>query len=696
MKNLDLIFNPRSVALVGASRRVGSVGNDIAKNLVKNFPGSVFLVNPKAKRLLGRPCYADLAAIKKPVDLMVIAVPAALVPSVLETGGQLGIKGAVVISAGFKEAGRADLEAELIAISKKYKINLIGPNCLGVINPEKKLNASFAGLMPPRGELAFISQSGALGTAILDVAANLGLGFSKFISIGNKAVIAEDKMLAYLKKDKATKVVGLYAEQLANPDELLKQFRSLTLGSAPKPVVVLKSGHTRAGAGASASHTGSLAGNDAAYQALFNQSGVIRARTAKELFDYLCVFYNNPLVAAKKVALITNAGGPGVLAVDVLTERGLSLASLSTKTQASLKKILPVAASVSNPVDLLGDAPARRYQESLEILNRDQNVDAFLVILTPQSMTEVDATAQALIAFKKKTKRPLAVVFMGQELSARGRELLCAHKVAVYAWPEAAAHALATLNDFCQQREIKRGAVPVFKDLKKERVEKILSAAQARGVKVLPEPDVQEIFKAYGLPVLQNYQVKSAAGAEEVGKKIKTSLALKIISPDILHKSDAGGVSLNVPAPEAARAYRELLKRVKAKKPRAKIEGVLISEMISGGQELIIGSVREPSLGATIMVGLGGIYTEILQDVAFGLNPLTKTDVKLMLKQLKGAKILAGARGQGVLDQEALSDCILRLAQLVKDWPQIKEVDINPLVIKEQGAIALDGRMIID
>jgi len=696
MKNLDSIFNPRSVAVVGASRRAGSVGNDIAKNLVKTFPGSVFLVNPKAKRLLGLPCYADLTAIKKPVDLMVIAVPAAFVPGVLETGGQLGIKGAVVISAGFKEAGRADLEKELATISKKYKINLIGPNCLGIINPEKKLNASFAGLMPPQGQLAFITQSGALGTAILDVAASLGLGFSKFISIGNKTVVDEVAMLEYLKRDKSTKVIGLYAEQLANPDKLLTQFRSLTAGRSPKPVVILKSGRTSAGVGASASHTGSLAGNDAAYEALFNQSGVVRARTVEELFDFSRIFYNNPLVAAEKIAIVTNAGGPGVLAVDALTERGLKLAPLSTKTQAALKKVLPAAAGVSNPVDVLGDASANHYQESLRILNQDKNVEAFLVILTPQSMTEIEATAKTLIAFKKKTKRPLAVVFMGQELSARGRELLGANKVAVYAWPEAAAQALAALNDFKQQQKIKRSAVPTFKNIDKGLVLKTLTDARAQGIKALPEPEVQKIMKAYGLPVLKSYPVKSAAAAQEVGKKIKTNLALKVISPDILHKSESGGVLLNVPAGEAGRGYRELIKRVKAKNPRAKIDGVLIGEMVSGGQEMIIGSVREPSLGATIMVGLGGIYTEILKDVSFGLNPLTKTDVNLMLRRLKGYKILVGARGQKALDQKVLIDSILRLAQLVKDWPEIKEIDINPLVVKEKGAFALDGRIIID
>lgn len=696
MKNLELIFNPNSIAVVGASRRVGSVGNDIAKNLVKNFPGQVFLINPKTKKLLGHPCYPDLAAIKKTVDLMVIVVPAAAVASVLQSGGQLGIKNALIISAGFKEAGRSDLEAELIAISKKYKINLIGPNCLGVINPDQKMNASFAGLMPPKGALAFISQSGALGTAILDVAANLGLGFSKFISIGNKAVVDEADLLEYLKKDKATRVIGIYAEQLSSPDRLLKQFRSLASAKPPKPVVILKSGRTSAGAGASASHTGALAGNDASYEALFNQGGVVRAQTVKELFDYLRIFYNNPLASAGKIAVVTNAGGPGVLAVDVLAERGLKLASFSKKTQAALEKVLPSSASVNNPVDILGDASARDYKEVLKILDQDKNVEAFLVILTPQSMTEIEATAQTLIAFKKKNKHPLAVVFMGQELSARGRQQLCDNGVAVYAWPEAAARSLAVFDNFNKQRQIKRGAVSVFRDLKKAIVQKILNDAKEQGVKSLSEPAVQEIFKAYGLPVLKSYSVSSVKEAKAVAQKIKTRLALKIISPDILHKTDVGGVLLNVPAKEVASQYRELIKRVRTKKPEAKITGVLISPMVNGGQEMIIGSVREPSLGATIMVGLGGVYAEILSDVVFGLNPLTKTEVQLMLKKLKSVQILAGARGKKPLDQEALIESVLRLAQLVKDWPEIKEVDLNPLVVQERGALALDGRIIID
>lgn len=696
MFNFNHLFNPQAVAVVGASTKPGSVGNDIAKNLVLQFPGPVYLINPKAETLFDKPCYPNLNAVHQAIDLMVIVVPAASVPVVLEEGGKLGIKAAIIISAGFKEVGNSDLEKQVQELSLRYKITLIGPNCLGIIHPAAQLNASFAAFTPAAGDVAFISQSGALCTAVLDLATNMGIGFSKFVSIGNKAVVDEADLLDYLHQDQATRVVGIYAEQLAKPQRLMAKFQELAQAEPPTPVIVLKSGRTSAGAGASASHTGSLAGNDAAYGALFNQSGVVRANTAEELFDYIKAFRNNPIQSVQRVAIITNAGGPGVLAVDTLVSHGLSVASLSEATHKSLQEILPPAASLNNPVDILGDGSAERYQATLDVLSHDDGVDSFLIILTPQSMTEVEATAQAIVAFKKKSQRPVVAAFMGHELTGVGQNILRDGGVAVYSFPEAAAQSLAALGHFhnyCQrpEDEVKR-----FADVDQELVSNIFAQAKKEGITAFPEAEALRIFKAYGLPTLPSFLVKSAAEAESVAKQLETPLALKIASADILHKSDSGGVMLDIPPEEISEHYQRLIKRITEKYPQAKIDGATVAPMVKKGVELILGSVQDPALGDTLMLGLGGIYVEILKDVAFGLNPLTKTDVQRMLGQLKAKKILDGARGQKAVDQEAIVDCVLRLAQLVSDFPQIKELDINPLVVHEQGAVVLDGRIIIE
>ena len=696
MANFNYLFNPQSVSVVGASTKPGSVGNDIVKNIISQFPGDIYLINPKAETLFDRPCYPNLSAVGKTIDLMVVVVPALSVPAVLEEGGKLGIKAAIVISAGFKEAGNVELEKQVQEVSARYGIILIGPNCLGIIHPAAKLNASFAAFTPAVGDVAFISQSGALCTAVLDLATNMGIGFSKFVSIGNKAVIDEADLLDYLNQDKDTRVVGIYAEQLAKPQRLMTKFRELAQAEPPTPVIVLKSGRTSAGAGASASHTGALAGNDAAYSALFDQSGVVRADTAEELFNYIKIFRNNPIKPAQRVAVVTNAGGPGVLAVDMLSAAGLTVAPLSAQTRQKLAKVLPPAANTNNPIDVLGDAPAIRYQEVLEILEQDKDIDSFLVILTPQSMTEIEASAHAVVAFKKRSHRPVATAFMGHELTETGQRILRDGGVAAYSFPEDAAQSLAALNSFFEYRKRPSDNPKKFSNLHPEIVSNIFAQADKEGVTAFPEAAALPIFAAYGLPTPPNFLVTNKEEAEKVAKKLKVPMALKISSQDILHKNDSGGVMLDVLPEEIKDSYERLIKRVSEKHPKAKIKGATITPMIKGGVELILGSVQDPALGDTLMIGLGGIYVEILKDVAFGLNPLTASDVKRMLSKLKAKNILDGARGHKAFDQEAIIDCVLRLAKLVADFPRIKELDINPLVVHEQGAMILDGRIIIE
>lgn len=699
MPNLDFIFNPKTVAIVGASTKTGSVGNDIVKNLSQGFAGNVYPVNPKAEELYNLKCYASLSAIAAPVDLMVIVVPAAIVPSILEEGGALGIKGAIIISAGFKEVGNIDLEKTVQEICAKYDIALIGPNCLGIINPSLKLNASFAAFSPSNGNVAFISQSGALCTAILDCATTMGIGFSKFISVGNKAVLDETAILDYLEKDENTDVVAMYAEQLAEPEKLMAKIKEMSHDAKPTPVVVLKSGKTSAGAGASASHTGALAGNDAAYAALFRQSGIIRANSSEELFDYIKIFSTNEIKSAARLAIITNAGGPGVLAIDSTIENGLTVATLSEATKAILKEALPAEANIHNPIDVLGDARADRFSAAIYAALSDENVDAAVIILTPQSTTEIEATANVIVAARNKFKKPIAVAFMGQELVAPGLEILKDNKIAAYSYPESAIKSLSVLEKFYQDTQTEIEEVLNFTDVDREAVTKIFDQARAKGITSFPEASALAVLEAYKLPILLSQVAHTKEEAKQIAKEIGRPMVFKIVSPDILHKSDAGGIMLHVTPEEAEDKFEELMSRVATNRPEAKLEGVLLVEMIvDKGTELILGSVQDPSLGDAIMLGLGGIYVEIIKDVVFGLNPLTPADVKRMISSLKSKKVLDGARGNKAADKEAIVECVLRLAQLLRDFPEIKELDINPLLVLEagKGAKVLDARIVIE
>ncbi len=699
MPNLDLVFKPKSVAIVGASTKEGSVGNAIVKNLSQGFAGSVYPVNPKAEELYGLKCYPSLTAIGTPVDLMVIVVPAAIVSTILEEGGTLGIKGAIIISAGFKEAGNIELEKSVKDICVKYDIALIGPNCLGIINPSLSLNASFAAFSPSVGNVAFISQSGALCTAILDCATTMGIGFSKFISVGNKAVLDETDILHYLENDEDTDVVAMYAEQLAEPEKLMAKIKEMSHDEKPTPVVVLKSGKTSAGAGASASHTGALAGNDAAYAALFRQSGIIRANTSEELFDYIKIFSFNKIKSAARLAIITNAGGPGVLAIDSTVENGLTVATLSEATKTVLKASLPGEANTHNPIDVLGDARADRFQTAITAVLSDENVDAAIIILTPQSTTEITETANEIVAARNKYNKPIVAAFMGQELVAPGLEILKNNRVAAYSYPESAIKSLSVLEKFYQDTQSELEAAIEFTDVDRETVTKIFAQSRAEGVLSFPEARALAILEAYKLPVLVSRVAHTREEAETIAKEIGKLMVFKIVSPEILHKSDAGGIIMHVAPDEAGVKFDELMTRVSVNRPEAHLEGVLLVEMIlDKGTELILGSVQDPSLGDAIMLGLGGIYVEIIKDVVFGLNPLTRADASRMLNSLKSKKVLEGARGNKPADKEAIIECLLRLAQLLRDFPEIKEMDINPLFVLEEGkgAKVMDARIVIE
>jgi len=696
--NLNSIFNPKSIAIIGASTQVGSVGNDVVKNLVgEGYQGKIYPVNPKATELYGLKCYADILKIKNKVDLAIIVVPAAVVMTVMDQVVQKKVPGVIVISAGFKEAGNVELENQLIKICKKHSIALIGPNCLGVINPIIKMNASFATTMPPSGGISFLSQSGALCTAVIDYAHKLDLGFSKFISVGNKAVVDEAALLEYLAADPHTKVVAMYVEQLRDAGKFIAAAKKIIRGENPKPVIVIKSGRTQAGASASASHTGALAGNDVSYQTLFKQAGAIRVQTSGEMFDHLRVFTHSNLPTGNRVAILTNAGGPGVLTTDEVIANCLTLAQLEPETRKKLDDILPTCANKHNPIDILGDAPAQRYQAAMQILAGDKNVDSLIIILTPQTSTQIKETAQAIIALKKQTKKPIVVSFMGGDLVIEAVRALRRAKIPALAFPEQAARSLAALTKFSLNRS-KVSRYFSFADVDKKKVEKIFAAAHARGQTFFPEYEALEILSAYKFPLPKYYIATSAAEADKVAKKIGTHLAFKIISPDIVHKTDVGGVMLNVEPAQAGKKYNEMIKRIKKQVPTARLVGVLLMEMVKapGGTEFILGINKDSNLGSLLMVGLGGTYVEVFKDVSFGFAPISEQYALKMLKRLKAYKILTGTRGRNPLAVNSLIECLGRLSQLATDFPEIKELDINPLLVSEKGAMALDGRVVIE
>lgn len=694
--NFQALFQPKSIAVIGASSREKTVGNDVVKNLVhQGFAGKIYPVNPKIDELYGLKVFHDIKDLDSEVDLVVVAIPAKFVAAAIEEAAKKGAQAAIVISAGFKEAGNLELEQELASVCQKHGIILVGPNCLGVINAQHQMNASFAAIMPEVGNIAFMSQSGALCTAVLDYAKELGLGFSKFISIGNKASLDELALIKYLHQDPQTKVICLYAEALDNAPAIIQTLKQLNRGKQAKPVIVLKSGKTEAGAGAIASHTGSLSGGDNAYQALFDQAGIIRAQSVSELFDLASVFSTNPLQAIKSVTIITNAGGPGVLTTDAVIENGLVMAKLEDSTIKKLEEFLPAAANTHNPVDVLGDAVGEVYEKTLEVIAEDKNTDAILLLLTPQTMTEPAKTAQAVVNLKKKTNKVVAVSLMGRDLVESGVQLLRQNKIANTTFPESAALGLGALAKFVAWTKIEEQQMSVFTDIDREKVAKIFQEAKKAGKNSFPEAEAMEILKAYKFPLLKSAVAQSAVEAKKILNAFNCAVAMKIVSPDILHKSDVGGVMLNVTSDNIEEKFTSMMKTVAKNKPQAKLEGVLLMEMAPEGHETILG-INKNSLGSMLMFGLGGIYVEVFKDVTFAFPPLTLLEIEKMVNGLKSSSIFAGARGQAAIDKKSLIEAIARLAQLATDFPEIKELDINPLLLSAQGAKVLDARIVIE
>lgn len=690
LQNIHKIFHPQSIAVLGANKVKGTVPADILINILKaDYKGVVYPVNPKEKYIASIKAYKYVIDIEDPVDIAVIVYPSSVMHMALEQCGQKGIKGAIIISAGFKEVGGQGIEREeqIKQIAQKYGMSFVGPNCLGVINtdPSVMLDASFARKMPEEGNIAFISQSGALCTAVLDYAQAKHIGFSKFVSIGNKADISEIDLLYYLKDDPKTKVILLYLEEISDGPGLMSAARTV-IQETGKPVLAIKSGRTSAGASAAASHTGSLAGSDEICDAAFKQAGIIRCDDIEEMFNKAIAFTYQTLPKSNRIAIVTNAGGPGVLTTDAAIRYGLELPKFKPETTDILRKSLPKTANISNPVDVIGDARADRYSVAVSSILKDENVDGVFIILTPQSMTEIDNIATEISHLASQYDKPIYTSFMGEADVTSGIDILQRNKIPHYILPESMPMAFASTYNFKKMLDYKPEPIIIIDDVDREKAHSILNKAISEGKKYLPEEEAAKVLEAYNFPMLKSGLANSAEEAVNLSEQLGYPLVMKIMSDDIVHKFDVGGVILDIKSKQQAKeSYERIIENVKKIKPDAKIKGVFVRQMIPPGEEVILGLKRDPTFGAVVMFGLGGIFVEVYKDVSFRITPLDKKSVDKLITETKASAILSGARGRKKRDMDSLKECIMRLSQLAVECPQIKELDINPLIVLEDG-----------
>ena len=697
--SLKNFFNPKSVAIVGASSQKGKVGYEILKNMIDaGYKGRIFPINPKSATIEGLPCYADLAAIGRIPDLVIIIVPAKIVPTIMEQCAQVGVKSVVIITAGFKEVGKEgrDLENQVVQIARQADIRIIGPNCLGLIVPVNKLNASFGGSLPAAGAIGYLSQSGALLTAILDMANANDIGFSKLVSIGNKADVDELDIIEALASDKDTKVIAGYLESIANGNRFVREAEEI---SHDKPILLIKAGATEAGAKAASSHTGSLAGAEAAYESAFERAGIIRCNSIRQQFDYAQAFANQPLPAGPSVAVITNAGGPGIMAADAIEQQGLTFAKLTNGTVEKLSAGLPPAANLYNPVDVLGDALADRYEFALDTVLDDPKVDIVLVLLTPQAMTEPAATAEAILRItQRKPQKPVLACFLGAQKIEQGVKILRRGGIPQIDATERAVETIRVMADYVRWCSRPKRVVKLF-PVNRRKVENIVDRHLRQALREIGETESKEILEAYGFATPKGSIATTAEQAAGIAEQLGFPVVLKIWSPDILHKSDVGGVQVGLKSvKEVKDAFDLMMYRIPKKLPDADILGVLVQEMCSGGREVILGMKRDPHFGPLMMFGMGGTMVEVLKDVAFYLAPLTAEEAKQMLVSTKTYQMLKGVRGQEGVDIDAIAEGLQRLSQLVTEFAEIQELDINPYVVGPEGTvpIAVDARISVE
>jgi acetyltransferase len=698
---LDAVFKPQSVAVVGASTKTGTVGNDLLLNLVRDkFIGKIYPVNPKADEIHGVKVYKTLGDIPDEVDLAVLIVPAKVIPGLVQESKAKGVKGLVIISAGFKESGHegAEREKELTKLVREAGIPLIGPNCLGIINPQINLNATFAAKNAMKGSLGFISQSGALCTSVLDYAEARQIGFSKFVSFGNKADVKETDLLEYLANDPETKVIALYLEDIGDAKRFV-EVASKTFWEKGKPILCLKSGRSAEGAKAVSSHTGSLAGSDAVYEAMLKQAGVQRVNSIAELFDLAALYTTQPLPKGNRLAIITNAGGPGIIATDTAIAAGLKLAKLEDSTKEKLKPpVLPEAAALNNPVDVIGDAHSDRYQAAVEVVMSDPNVDMGVILLTPQSMTDCDNCGKILPVAIKKIGKPVVAAFMGVKQVEEGVNNLVQNGVPNYAFPEDAVKSLAAATRLVETKSIAKREYVEYKDVDIAKANKIIADyLGSQTEKYLTQADCRPLFECYKLPLLKSGIAKSADEAAKIVSGIGKKVVMKVMSAEVVHKFDAGGVLLNIEGTDGAQSgYDKIYANIAKNVPGAKIDGILIEEMAEKGVEVIVGCNRD-GLGPLMMFGLGGTLVELLKDVSFRLAPMWKVTAEQMVREIKAFKVLDGYRGTPKCDIDAVVDTILRMSALAVNHPEVAEFDVNPLIVHAagKGASVADSRVML-
>lgn len=704
-ESLAPFFRPRGVAVVGASRNPAKLSYAVIRNLAagsQRFPGQVYPVNPQAEQIFGLPCYPNLAAVPDPVDLAVLIIPAAAVLAAVEACGERGIKAIVLISGGFREVGPvgAALEDEVVSRVRHYGMRLVGPNGIGIIDTHTPLNTTFVKDMPPRGHIAFLSQSGALCGGIIDWAIRRGIGFSRLLSIGNQADVSETEWLPFLAADDSSQVIALYLEDVKGGPAFVDALR---MAAAAKPVLALKAGRTASGQTATASHTGALAGAQAAFHAACLQTGVIEAPTIQALFHGALALTYQPLPAGNRFAILTNAGGPAALAADELEGAGLRLARSSAAAQAALRQWAAPDAQLAGPVDLLGGAEAADYGRALEVVLADPACDGVLVILVPQALVDSVAVVAAIAAAAaRQPSKPVLACLMGAASLDVANQAAHAVQLPAYVFPDEAVAAAGVL--WQRARWLARPALAQPIGLPAAAAAEIasrrlaLQANLAAAERTLDAYASEALLRAYGLPTAPTRLAATADEAAQMAAEIGFPVALKLISPDILHKTEVGGVLLNVRDAAQARAGCEtILARARAAQPDARVRGVLIQKMLRGGLEVIIGVQRDPTFGPLVMFGLGGIYVEALADVSFRLAPLSAQDAAEMIGEVRGALLLDGLRGQPPADRAALVDALLRVAQMAVDHPQISELDINPLLVLPagQGVVALDARVLL-
>ncbi|NPV77663.1 MAG: acetate--CoA ligase family protein [Anaerolineae bacterium] len=692
--DLKPFFAPSGVALIGTSANPTKLSFGILRNMVEGeYRGGVYPVNPRHSEVLGKPCFADISSVPDPVDLAVIALPAPSVPETVEACGQRGIKTAIIISGGFREVGPQGLELEnrCVKIARRYKMRIIGPNCVGIMDLYSGVNTTFIKGVPPKGNIGFLSQSGAICGAVVDYVLDKDIGFSNFTSMGNMADVNETDIIEYLSVDPNTKVIAAYLEGIKDGQRFLEVARKV---SRIKPIVMLKVGRSEAGARAVSSHTGSLAGSHTAYQAAFEQTGIIEVESAAELFD-VCIgmVYQRP-PKGNRTVIVTNSGGPAALASDSLAANGMRLADLTPETQAFLRSKLNPAAQVGNPVDMLGGAEPQEYADALKACLADENVDATLAILTPQALVNPADVGKVIGEIAAQTDKTVITSFVGGVSVSEARHVLHGMQVPMYTFPEQAGKVMGVLRRFGAWRSKPEGSlVTAFKGIDQKAVQKIL--AETKNQPILGEAQTRPLLAAYSIPIVPGEWVQNADDAVQAAEKLGYPAALKIVSPDLLHKSEAGGIRLNLTdAASVKSAYGEMLSKIKKDHPQARLEGMLVEKMAPKGHEVIIGMRRDATFGPLVMFGLGGIYVELLTDVAFRIAPMTHQQALDMVNSTRAGKLLAGLRGQPAADIEAVIDCILRLGQLALDFPEISEIEINPLLVYEsgKGVLALDAR----